>query len=222
MIATPCKIYDSLNMLCKQTRPSRRVQLATSYHKQSISIARSDSCLHAAGGYCIFAAFWWYLEWPLQIQEQTIWHIVRCNNPKLISINALEYATQIILMLGCYLHIQDLEHSLPDPHPVFLFECDNTQGEAWLKKGCTSSMISQSLTCLQAALMFNNNVGYHFRCVDTKSNVIANGILHIPSESSLTHKFPLLITQAPSLAGLRCYLPNATIISSRRHYCSLD
>ena len=120
---------------------------------------------------------------------------------------------QIISMLRCYLHIQDLGHSLPDPHPVFLLECDNMQGEAWLKKGCASSTIGQSLTCLQSALMFNNNVGYHFGCVDTKSNVIANGISQIPSKSSLTHEYPLLVTHAPSLTGLRHYLPNAAIIS---------
>ena len=120
---------------------------------------------------------------------------------------------QIIVMLGSYLHIQDLGHSLPDPHPVFFLECDNMQDEAWLKKGCMSSTIGRSLTHLQAALMFNNKVGYHFRHVDRKSNVIANGISRILSKSSLTHEFPLLITQAPSLAGLWRYLPNAAIIS---------
>ena len=179
-----------------------------------IGVARSDSCLHAAGGYCIFAKFWWYLEWPQEIQERTIRHTTGRNNPSLISINALKYATQIISMLGCYLHIQDLGNSSPDPHPVFLLECDNTQGEAWLKKGCTSSTIGRALTRLQAALLFDNKVGYRFGRVDTKSNVIADGISRIPSESSLTRDFPLLLTQAPSLSGLRRYLPNAAIISS--------
>ena len=74
--------------------------------------------------------------------RRTIKYIASRNNPKLISINALEYATQIISMLGCYLHTQNLGCKLVDPHPVFLLECDNTQGEAWLKKGCTSSIIS--------------------------------------------------------------------------------
>ena len=121
-----------------------------------IGIARSNSCLHAAGRYCTFAAFWWYLEWPPKIQERTVRYITGCNDPRLISINALEYATQIISMLGCYLHIQDLGHNVVDPHPVFLLECDNTQGKAWLKKGCTSSTISQSLTCFQATNHVNN------------------------------------------------------------------
>ena len=83
---------------------------------------------------------------------------------------------QIISMLGCYLHFQDLGHNLVDHQPIFLLKCNNTQGKAWLKKGCTSSTIGCSLTCLQAALMFNSDMGYHFGCVNTKSNVIADGI----------------------------------------------
>ena len=67
---------------------------------------------------------------------------------------------------------------------------------------------------LQAALLFDNKVGYRFGRVDTKSNVIADGISRIPSKSSLTREFPLLVTQAPSLSGLWRYLPNAAIISS--------
>ena len=82
------------------------------------------------------------------------------------------------------------------------------------KKGCTSSTIGRALTRLQAALLFDNKVGYRFGRIDTKSNVIADGISRIPSESSLTRDFPLLLTQAPSLSGLRRYLPNAAIISS--------
>ena len=52
-------------------------------------VARSDSSLHSARGYCVFAAFWWYLKWPPEVQERTIKYIAGCNNPKLISINAL-------------------------------------------------------------------------------------------------------------------------------------
>ena len=117
------------------------------------------------------------------------------------------------LLVGYYLHVCDLGHNIADPHPIFLLECDNMQGKAWLKKGCTSSTISHALTCLQATLMFNNDVGYHIVPVNTKSNVIANGISRILSISSLTHEFWLLVSQAPSLTSLWCYLPNAVIIS---------
>ena len=55
-------------------------------------------------------------------------------------------------------------------------------------------MIGQSLTRLKAALMFNNKVGYHFRRIDTQSNVMADGISRNLSKSSLTHEFRLLVT----------------------------
>ena len=55
--------------------------------------------------------------------------------------------------------------------------------------------------------------GLPLRMRDTKFNVITYGISRILSKSSLTHEFPLLITQALSLSGLRHYLPKAAIIS---------
>jgi hypothetical protein len=137
------------------------------------------------------------------------------NNSSLISINSLEYAVQLIMMLGCHLSHLETKDSQDDPHPVYLLECNNTTGESWLAKGCTSSATGHDLAHLQAALLLDQGVGYHFGRVDTKSNVIANGISCIPSESSLslTHKFPLLLAQAPSLLGCQHFLPNATLIS---------
>ena len=34
-------------------------------------VARSDCSLTAAGGYCPAAKFWWYLEWPVTVQDRT-------------------------------------------------------------------------------------------------------------------------------------------------------
>lgn len=117
-------------------------------------------------------------------------------------------------MLGCYLRIHDFRTNLSDPDPIFLFECHNSQGEIWLKKGCTVRPIGHALTCLQAALLLGNNIWYHFCHVETKSNVMANRISCISSESSITHKFPHLLAQVPSLTGYWRYLLNATIIST--------
>ena len=55
--------------------------------------------------------------------------------------------------------------------------------------------------------------GYRFGRVDTKTNVIADGISRIPSEHALAHNFPLLLAKAPSLDGCRRFLPNAAITS---------
>ena len=58
-------------------------------------------------------------------------------------------------------------------------------------------------------------MGYCFGHVDTKSNVISDGISHIPSESALPHDFPLLLVEAPSLHGCRRFLPNADLMDCK-------
>jgi hypothetical protein len=108
------------------------------------------------------------------------------NNPSLMSINSLKYATQLFTMLGCHLSHLETKDSWDDPHPVFLLECDNTTGESWLAKGCMSSATGHDLARLQAALLIDQGVGYCFGRVDTKSNVIADGISCILSKSSLS------------------------------------
>jgi hypothetical protein len=136
------------------------------------------------------------------------------RDPSLISINSLEYAAQLITMLGCHLHNVKTATTRHDPHPVFLLECDNTARQSWLSKGCTSSATGCALARLQASLLLDQGAGYRFGRVDTKTNVIANGISRIPSELSLSHEFPLLLAQAPSLLGCRRYHPNAALILS--------
>jgi hypothetical protein len=131
-----------------------------------------------------------------------------------VSINSLEYAAQLITMMGCHLSHLETKDTRDDPHPVYLLECDNTASESWLAKGCTSSATGRDLARLQAALLLDQGAGYRFGRVDTTSNVIADGISRIPSESSLSHEFPLLLAKAPSLLGCRCFLPNPALISS--------
>jgi hypothetical protein len=177
-------------------------------------VARSDSSLSARGGYCPQAQFWWYLEWPIDVRTRTIQYITMKNNPKLISINSLEYAAQLITMMGCHLHHLKTRATCRDPHPLYLLECDNTAGESWLSKGCTSNPTGRDLARLQAALLLGQGTGYRFGRVDTKINVIADSISRIPCKSSLTREFPLLLAQAPSLLGCRRFLPNVDLISS--------
>jgi hypothetical protein len=131
-----------------------------------------------------------------------------------MSINSLEYAAQLITTMGCHLFHLKTKDSHDDPHPVYLLECDNTAGESWLVKGCLSSATGRNLASLQAALLLDQGVGYRFSCVDTTSNVIADGISCISFESTISHEFPLLLAQAPSLLGCRHFLPNAALISS--------
>jgi hypothetical protein len=130
-----------------------------------------------------------------------------------VSIKSLEYSAQLITMMGCHLSHLETKNVQDDPHPIYLLECDNTAGESWLAKGCTSSATGRDLAHLQAALLLDQGAGYRFGRVDTKSNVIADGISRILSESSLSHEFPLLLAQAPSLLGCQRFLPNAALTS---------
>jgi hypothetical protein len=155
----------------------------------------------------------WFLEWPWTVHDRTLCYVKARHVPSLVSINLLEYATQLIMMLGCHLHHLKNKDSRDDQHPIYLLECDNTAGKSWLTKGCTLSATGRDLAHFQASLLFDQGAGYRFCLVNTKSNVIADKILCIPSESSLPHKFPLLLTQAPSLLDCRHFLPHATLIS---------
>jgi hypothetical protein len=174
----------------------------------------SDSSLTVAGGHCPEAKFWWYLEWPDPIQARTLRRIKTRHDPALVSINSLEYAAQLITVMGCQLHHLKTRELRGDPHPVYLLECGNTAGESWLAKGCSSSAIGRDLAPLQAALLLDQGIDFRFGRVDTTSNVIADGISRVSSKSSLSHEFPLLLAQAPSLLGCRRFLPNAALISS--------
>ena len=79
-------------------------------------------------------------------------------------------------MMGCHLHSIKLQAMHPDHHPIYLLECDNTAGESWLVKGCTSNATGHNLVWFQAAILLNQGAGYHFGHIDTKANVIADGI----------------------------------------------
>ena len=59
-------------------------------------IGYSDSCLHAAVGYSLDLVFWWYIEWPPSIRNRTLRFVFSDENGKLVTINALEYASLII------------------------------------------------------------------------------------------------------------------------------
>ena len=98
-------------------------------------IAHNDSSLMAAGGYCPAAQLWWYPEWPPAVQALTLRHITKRRDPSLVSINSLEYAAQLITMLGCHLHDNETSKKRHDPHPIFLLECDNPLGTSMALKG---------------------------------------------------------------------------------------
>eukprot|EP00985_Skeletonema_marinoi_P035171 scaffold45847_cov402-Skeletonema_marinoi.AAC.1 len=80
--------------------------------------------------------FWWYVKWPDSIVQYTL--LFMRNNPdkgKLISINALEYATVIINYCAALLYFRDEIAPDGDPHPTVHILADNTSAESWAGSG---------------------------------------------------------------------------------------
>lgn len=177
--------------------------------------AWGDSCLSAAGGYSIDMQFWWYLEWPPQVVKYTL--LFMRNNPdkgKLISINALEYATVIINYCAALLYFQELTPRV-DAHPTVHIKADNTTAESWASSGCKRGLLmGRALGRLQCALMLRNCLGLTMGHVTTKDNWIADEISRIKQELDSLTTFCSLISQFPQLSGCRRYHPSAVVLSA--------
>ena len=86
--------------MCTKSLSSRCLKLCTPLgylvcHDPSTK-AWSDSCLYATNGWSTNLGFWWYIEWPKEIPKHTLIYF-RCNKDgRLININVLEYAAELI------------------------------------------------------------------------------------------------------------------------------
>ena len=111
------------------------------------SVAGGDSCLTACGGYSIDMEYWWYHEWPQDIQKRTLLYIKDDKSGKLIAINGMEYATAIINYAASihYWCIQKMCQRKHIPYPSVLILIDNTSAESWMRKGCKKSMAGRAL-----------------------------------------------------------------------------
>ncbi len=178
-------------------------------------IGHSDSCLHAAGGFSIEMGFWWYIEWPQNIQKRTLRFVKNNKHNTLISINVLEYAALIINYIAATDYFQKYHDDPEDPYPTVLLYADNTTAEAWGKmKACKSSMTGRSLGRLQCALMINNRVGINIAHVTTKDNEIADRISRIKLETNIMPKFSDLMQDFPQLKSCRRFRPSQELVSS--------
>ena len=132
--------------------------------------------LHVAGGYSYIMGFWWYIEWPQDVTQCTLQFVLSNKDGKLVTINALEYASLIVNYVAAKHVLVHLDPSEVDPHPVVLFYADNMAAKSWTKKASSSSEGARALGCIQAALMINNPVGICVDRVSTTDNVVADRI----------------------------------------------
>ena len=175
----------------------------------------SDSCLRAAGGFSLDMKFWWYIEWPDEVQKRTLRYVKNNKNGNLISINVLEYAALIINYIAATHYFRIHLDKVTDPHPTTLLYADNSTAEAWMKmKQCKDSLIGRALGRLQCALMVNNHVGISVGHVTTKKNVIADRISRIKRETNLLPEFSKLLQDYPQLNSCRRFQPSVELISA--------
>ena len=176
-------------------------------------VGRSDSCLHAAGGFSYDMRFWWYHEWSAEIQSNTLKYVMNGKDGTLVAINALEYASLIINYVAAF-HALTIVNPLPsDPHPIALLYADNTAAEAWMIKASKSSLAGRALGRIQAALMINNPVGINAAHISTTDNVIADLISRILTEANLLADMQPIFQAYPLLQSCRHFHPSAELIS---------
>ena len=209
---------EELNLITRALRDDtipKHSPIAYLIPREPSGTAWGDSCLYAAGGYSIDMQFWWYVKWPDSIVQYTL--LFMRKNPdkgKLISINALEYATVIINYCAALLYFRDEIAPDGDPHPTVHILADNTSAESWAGSGCKKGlMMGRALGRLQCALMLRNSLGLTMGHVTTKDNWIADEISRAKRELDSLTTFCSLISKFPQLGGCRRYQPSAAVLS---------
>ena len=145
-------------------------------------VSYGDSSLYAAGGYSLDLKFWWYLEWPPEIQAKTLkffkFTVKDPSSGELISINLLEYATAIINYAAATVALQanpDLI-SKDNPFPVLLNFADNESTNSWVRKTPYSTPKHRALSRILCNLRMNNSLGLNSSYISTFDNFIADFI----------------------------------------------
>jgi len=126
-------------------------------------ITYSDACLEAAGGFSKDLKFWWNVEWPPSIKSLTLKNLRverRCKlSNKLVSINLLEFLTEIISYATVTVRFLQDETLCAQPYPILLNWTDNQTSQAWIKKTATRTPKGKALQRIICSLVINNTLG---------------------------------------------------------------
>ena len=193
---------------------SKRCPIAHLVDRVEDCQAHGDSSLDAAGGFSLACRFWWYHEWGDEIRQLTLRFMRTNKNGRLISINALEFATVIINYAAITLYFRENEDPT-NPFPTALVFADNTTAESsWAIKGCKNSPLGRALGRLLCAILINNPVGLSLDRVSTHANVIADKISRLKSEKDSLKFFESLASSHPQLRTCRRFIPSPELISA--------
>ena len=147
-----------------------------------------DSSLQGCGGYSIKLKFWWHISFPESIVERTLLHLRSKSDPKLISINCLEYVTIIVGYCAARVRLENNQIN-DDPNPLVLCVTDNTSALNWTLHTSKKSIIGRALARFFCGLLIGSNVGINAKWISTIENVIADKISRLKKTNNFSSNF---------------------------------
>ena len=180
-----------------------------------------DSSLYAGGGFSLDLHFWWYINWPLEIQCKTVkYFTVSKQDPssgELVSINLLEFAV-VIINYAAATHALSLSPPSGDnPYPTLLNWSDNMSANSWCNKAASSNLASRSLSRLLCSLRINNSLGLNTDFIPGIENIVADTISRLHPIAGSAPDFSILFQEFPGLRTCRRFQPSAKLLSDLMH-----
>ena len=180
-----------------------------------------DASLYAGGGFSLDLGFWWYINWPQEIQSRTIkYFTVSKKDPstgELVSINLLEFAVIIINYAAATHALSLLPSSKGNPYATLLNWADSMTANSWCHKAASSNLASRSLSRLLCILRINNSLGLNTDFIPGLDNIIADMISRLHPVAGSAPDFNILFQAFPKLKTCRRFHPSARLLSDLMH-----
>lgn len=166
----------------------------------------ADSCKSSGGGWSEDLQYYWFLEYPDEVQRRA--RLESSKQKGYISINTLEMVCVIINLAAtiytCWHDKLDLAH-----HPVVLNWCDNTSATCWINRRCKESLIGRALGRLFCGMLMSTKIGIQARWLSSETNGVADDISRLKKESDDgEYDFTRLLSDHPSLLSCRRFQPS--------------
>ena len=181
-------------------------------------VTYGDASLEATGGFSNELKFWWHIEWPQSIKSKIIKNLSvtrRCPLSKeLVSINLLEFLTEIINFATVSILFQADKHLCKQPYPVLLNWTDKQTSQACIKKAFTKTAKGKALQRILCILMINDPVGFKVDYIEGSKNILADRISRLYSNSATPPSFTSLIQEFPQMKLWNIFLPSPELLST--------
>ena len=175
-----------------------------------------DASLTAGGGWCHHYQFWFHIEWPQHIRHETLMF----KSPPTISINDLEFATAIIIIAASCQAWETDSMQGRRPQPKISHLIDNTAGQAWLTKPCTTSPHAKRLTSVLCSILLRYpSITIDPSYINTKDNTLADDISRLNSPPHYL-TYSALVQKHPQVCSFRRFHPSPGLLSDI--FCALQ